>query len=211
MFLSPCGAVAEVCIEKSLLLFRFTPSGAAGRDSDWLRPAEGSVTPLLRSGSITEGDFQPSPPVGPQAQAAGPEVGSEPRAAEPDQAQAPRVQTQVSTTYDAGSGPNSLGLKGSTESLSSQPGEPASPSTFARRVPFSRGRLRLLSFRSVEEPCPPPSVRERFALLKHILHFMKAQTLTTTRCAAVPCPLTHHLTFHHPMCAANDDKSLNYL
>ncbi|XP_046876692.1 LOW QUALITY PROTEIN: zinc finger ZZ-type and EF-hand domain-containing protein 1 [Hypomesus transpacificus] len=173
-------SLAEVCIEKSLLLFRFTPSGAAGRDSDWLRPAEGSVTPLLRSGSITEGDFQPSPPVGPQAQAAGPEVGSEPRAAEPDQAQAPRVQTQVSTTSDAGSGPNSLGLKGSTESLSSQPGEPASPSTFARRVPFSRGRLRLLSFRSVEEPCPPPSVRERFALLKHILHFMKAQTLTTT-------------------------------
>lgn len=72
----------------------------------------------------------------------------------------------------------------STESLSYQPGaaEPASPSTFPRKAPsFSRGRLRLLSLRSVEEPRSVPSIKERYPLLKHIINFMKDQTLTTVR------------------------------
>ncbi|KAJ3588924.1 hypothetical protein NHX12_009777 [Muraenolepis orangiensis] len=44
---------------------------------------------------------------------------------------------------------------------------------------FSRGRLRLLSYRSVEESRALPSVRERYPILKHLLNFMKDQALTT--------------------------------
>uniref|UniRef100_A0AAZ3PWD1 Zinc finger ZZ-type and EF-hand domain containing 1 n=1 Tax=Oncorhynchus tshawytscha TaxID=74940 RepID=A0AAZ3PWD1_ONCTS len=142
--------LAEMVLGKANLLLRFPPSGASSRlDTDFSRVAEGSAV-LLRSTSISEGDFQPSTSLGTQSSQA---AGSE-------------------------------GLLGSTESLSYQPGaaEPASPSTFPRKAPsFSRGRLRLLSLRSVEEPRSAPSIKERYPLLKHIINFMKDQTLTTVR------------------------------
>ncbi|KAM4620940.1 zinc finger ZZ-type and EF-hand domain-containing protein 1 [Polymixia lowei] len=172
-------ALAEVCIEKSLLLFRFAPSGATCQDSDSFKAAEGSGAPLLRSGSISEGDFQPSPSLGAQGQAAGPEVDSEARVTATGESQPSRAQVQTSSASDLGSGPSSQGHRGSTDSLSSQTGEPASPSTMPRKAPFSRGRLRLLSYRSMEEPRTAPSVKERYPVLKHILNFMKDQALTT--------------------------------
>uniref|UniRef100_A0A8C1N781 Zinc finger, ZZ-type with EF hand domain 1 n=1 Tax=Cyprinus carpio TaxID=7962 RepID=A0A8C1N781_CYPCA len=55
----------------------------------------------------------------------------------------------------------------------SQTGEPLSPLAIPRKAPFSRGRLRLLSLRSMEEPRMTPPVKERFPILKHILSFMK--------------------------------------
>ncbi|CDQ81499.1 unnamed protein product [Oncorhynchus mykiss] len=165
--------LAEMVLGKANLLLRFPPSGASSRlDTDFSRVAEGSAV-LLRSTSISEGDFQPSTSLGTQSsQAAGSEVGG---------CEA-RVHPQGSTASDPGPGPSSQGLLGSTESLSYQPGaaEPASPSTFPRKAPsFSRGRLRLLSLRSVEEPRSVPSIKERYPLLKHIINFMKDQTLTT--------------------------------
>lgn len=174
---------------KANLLLRFPPSGASSRlDTDFSRVAEGSAV-LLRSTSISEGDFQPSTSLGTQSsQAAGSEVGGcEARSGAVPGPGCPhsfRVHPQGSTASDPGPGPSSQGLLGSTESLSYQPGaaEPASPSTFPRKAPsFSRGRLRLLSLRSVEEPRSVPSIKERYPLLKHIINFMKDQTLTTVR------------------------------
>uniref|UniRef100_A0A1A8Q997 Zinc finger, ZZ-type with EF hand domain 1 n=1 Tax=Nothobranchius rachovii TaxID=451742 RepID=A0A1A8Q997_9TELE len=52
--------VAEMLIEKSLLLFRFAPCGKSCHGSDSLKVTESSFAPLLRPDSISEGDFQPS-------------------------------------------------------------------------------------------------------------------------------------------------------
>ncbi|XP_053187523.1 zinc finger ZZ-type and EF-hand domain-containing protein 1 isoform X2 [Scomber japonicus] len=162
--------LAEMCIEKSLLLFRFSPCGIPCQDNDSAKAAEGSNVPLLRSSSISEGDFQASPSPGPQT--SGADEGSEAKAA---QSQPPSAQVQNSSTC----GHNRRGNRGSTESLSSQPGEPASPSTFPRKAPFSRARLRLLSCRSTEEPRMTPSVKDRYPILKHIINFIRDQALTT--------------------------------
>ncbi|XP_023145659.2 zinc finger ZZ-type and EF-hand domain-containing protein 1 [Amphiprion ocellaris] len=160
--------LAEMCIEKSLLLFRFAPCGVPCPFNDSSKAAEGSSAPLLRSSSISEGDFQASPSLPPQP--GGSEESSEARAG---QSQSPT--TQVPNTC----GHSKRGHRGSTESLSSQPGEPASPSAFPRKAPFSRTRLRLLSCRSIEEPRMTTSVRDRYPILKHIINFIKDQALTT--------------------------------
>uniref|UniRef100_A0A8C4M196 Zinc finger ZZ-type and EF-hand domain containing 1 n=1 Tax=Equus asinus asinus TaxID=83772 RepID=A0A8C4M196_EQUAS len=51
--------------------------------------------------------------------------------------------------------------------------EPSSPSTPTRRPPFTRGRLRLLSFRSMEEARPVPTVKEKYPVLKDVMDFIK--------------------------------------
>uniref|UniRef100_A0A3B4ALI4 Uncharacterized protein n=1 Tax=Periophthalmus magnuspinnatus TaxID=409849 RepID=A0A3B4ALI4_9GOBI len=130
-------SLANMCIEKSLLLFRFPPCGAPYQESD-SRGAEGRCVPLIRSSSISESDFQASTSQGP------PSLGDE-----------------------------------EGKSLSSQPGEPTSPSTFSRKAPLSRARLRLLSCRSIEEPRLALSVKDQYPILKHILNFIKDQALTT--------------------------------
>ncbi|KAJ8783813.1 hypothetical protein J1605_008856 [Eschrichtius robustus] len=56
--------------------------------------------------------------------------------------------------------------------------EPSSPSTPTRRPPFTRGRLRLLSFRSVEEARPLPTVKEKYPVLKDAMDFIKDQSLS---------------------------------
>uniref|UniRef100_A0A3B5B598 Zinc finger ZZ-type and EF-hand domain containing 1 n=1 Tax=Stegastes partitus TaxID=144197 RepID=A0A3B5B598_9TELE len=157
--------LAEMCIEKSLLLFRFAPCGVPCQGGDSCKSAEGSSVPLLRSSSISEGDFQASPSLAPQT--AGSEESSDARAG---QSHSPTAQ--IPNTC----GHSKRGNRGSTESLSSQPGEPASPSAFPRKAPFSRTRLRLLSCRSTEEPRMTPSVRERYPVLKHIINFIKDQS-----------------------------------
>lgn len=165
-------SLAEMCIEKSLLLFRFAPCGITGQDSDSLKAAEGSSALLFRSNSISEGDFQASPSQVPQTPGA--EEGSEARAG---QSQSTGAQAQSSSSCGA----NRRVHRDSTESQSSQSGEPPSPSAFPRKPPFSRARLRLLSCRSIEEPRMAPSVKDRYPILKHILNFIKDQALTTAR------------------------------
>lgn len=157
-------SLADTCIEKSLLLFRFTPCGVPCQDSD-SKAAEGSSAPLLRSSSISEGDFQASSSLEPQT------VGTE------DGVQSSGTQAQNSSSR----GHSKPGHRGSTESLPNQTGEPASPSAFPRKAPFSRARLRLLSCRSIEEPRMTPSVKDRYPILKHILNFIRDQALTTAR------------------------------
>ncbi|XP_035999307.1 zinc finger ZZ-type and EF-hand domain-containing protein 1 isoform X3 [Fundulus heteroclitus] len=163
-------SLAEMCIEKSLLLFRFAPCGKSCQGSDSSKATQGNCAPLLCSSSVSEGDFQPSSTLGPQPGL-------------PDEAsEAGHGQSQLSCPqlpHASSSEHSKRGHRGSTESLSSQPAEPASPSTFPRKAPFSRSRLRLLSCRSADESNMAPSVKERYPILKHILNFMKDQALTT--------------------------------
>uniref|UniRef100_A0AAY4E5U1 Zinc finger ZZ-type and EF-hand domain-containing protein 1 n=1 Tax=Denticeps clupeoides TaxID=299321 RepID=A0AAY4E5U1_9TELE len=160
-------SLAEVCVGKSRLLFRFNPAGGTLHQNSVPPKTADGAAPLLRSDSISEGDFQACP-------------GTDCAERDP----ATPVQTQISSSSDPGTSggashtPGTAGQGGSTESLHSQPGEPTSPLALARKAPFSRGRLRLLSYRSVEEPRMPPSVAERFPTLKHILNFMKDQTVS---------------------------------
>lgn len=165
-------SLAEMCIEKSLLLFRFSPCGVPYQDNDSSKAAEGSNAPLVRSSSISEGDFQASSSLVPQT--SGSDEGVEAKAG---QSQPSIAQVQNSSSC----GHSRRGNRGSTESLSSQPGEPASPSAFPRKAPFSRARLRLLSCRSIEEPRMTPSVKDRYPILKHIINFIRDQALTTAR------------------------------
>lgn len=55
------------------------------------------------------------------------------------------------------------------------------PSTPTRKSQLGRGRLRLLSFRSMEEPRPLPTVKEKYPILKNILDFIKDQSLSHER------------------------------
>nr|XP_019941221.1 PREDICTED: zinc finger ZZ-type and EF-hand domain-containing protein 1 isoform X3 [Paralichthys olivaceus] len=162
--------LAEICIEKSLLLFRFAPCGVTCQDIDSVKAAEGSSVPFLRSSSISEGDFQPSS--SPVPQTAGAEEGGE---AKIERSNSSGAQAQNPTSC----GHSRQGHRGSSESLSSQTGEPASPSTIPRKPLFSRARLRLLSCRSIEEPRMIPSIKDRYPILKHILNFIRDQSLTT--------------------------------
>lgn len=155
-----------MCIKKSLLLFRFAPCRVTFWDSDSFKATGGSSDLLLRSSSISEGDFQASSSLG---QNKGSEEGSE----------ANKSGAQVQNSSSCGH--NKQGHSGSTETLSSQPGEPASPSGLPRKPPFSRARLRLLSCRSIEEPRMTTPVKDRYPILKHILNFIRDQALTTAR------------------------------
>lgn len=156
---------ADACIEKSLLLFRFTPCGVPIQDNDSTKAADGSSALPLRSSSISEADFQACSSVGPQI------VGIE------DGIQSLSTQAQSSSS----SGHSKSGYRGSTESLTTQSGEPASPSAFPRKPPFNRTRLRLLSCRSIEEPRMTTSIKDQYPILKHILNFIRDHSLTTAR------------------------------
>uniref|UniRef100_A0A3Q1ISU6 Uncharacterized protein n=1 Tax=Anabas testudineus TaxID=64144 RepID=A0A3Q1ISU6_ANATE len=162
-------SLAEMCIKKSLLLFRFRPCGVTCQDSDSFKATGGSSDLLLRSSSISEGDFQASSSLAPQN--AGSEEGSEARSGE--------NKSGAQVQHSSSCGHNKQGHTGSTETLSSHPGEPASPSGLPRKPPFSRARLRLLSCRSIEEPRMTPPVKDRYPMLKHILNFIRDQALTT--------------------------------
>lgn len=159
-----CFSAADTCIEKSLLLFRFSPCRVPCQNSDSSKKTGGTSVPLLRSSSISEGDFQASPSLASLTVSAA--EGTQPAAA----------QDQNLCVH------SKSGHKSSSESLSSQTAEPASPSTFPRKAPFSRSRLRLLSCRSIEEPLMTSSIKDRHPMIKHVLNFIRDQALTTARC-----------------------------
>lgn len=146
------------------MLFRFTPCGVPSVDNDSSKKTDGTSVPLLRSSSISEGDFQASSSL------------ASPTVSTVEGVQPTAVQDQNVCAH------GKSGHKSSTESLSSQAAEPASPSTFPRKAPFSRSRLRLLSCRSIEEPHMTSSVKDRYPIIKHILNFIRDQALTTARC-----------------------------
>ncbi|XP_054611299.1 zinc finger ZZ-type and EF-hand domain-containing protein 1 [Dunckerocampus dactyliophorus] len=159
--------LAEMCIEKSLLLFSFSPCGMLCTDCDSSKTAEGSSDPLHCPSSISEDDFQAG------SSLEHPTVSADNVGAKPGQSQLPSVPIPSCVHCKSGH-------KGSTESLSSWgAGSPASPSALSHKASFSRARLRLLSCRSIEEPCATPSIKDRYLVLKHILNFIKDNALTT--------------------------------
>lgn len=161
----PVSPLADMCIEKSLLLLRFPPCEQPRRDSDKPKAAEGSSAPLRHSNSISEGDFQASSSV------------ESPSVVKKETAQSPGAQAQNSSTSDQ-SMPDT---KGPGENLSTQPGQAALPSVIPHKTSFSRSRLRLLSYRSMEEPSMTSSVKDRYPIVKHILNFIRDQGVTTAR------------------------------
>ncbi|XP_077447834.1 zinc finger ZZ-type and EF-hand domain-containing protein 1 [Stigmatopora argus] len=150
--------LAEMCIEKCLLLFRFSPSGTPCSDGPFSKAAEGSGA----SGLVSEDDFQASSGLPPPTPASAEETKP--------------VQSHCSNVLNPSCTPckSENNSRGSTESLSS-----LSPSALTHKAPFARARLRLLSCRSMEEPRGTPSIKDRYPLLKHILNFMKDNALTT--------------------------------
>ncbi|KAF3813425.1 hypothetical protein GH733_018578 [Mirounga leonina] len=156
-------SLAKECIQKSLLLLRFLPVGVSSKGScdrlvaadetDHLQPRDKRP----RTSSVVEEHFQASvSPVEAGALAAG--VGG--------------LGSDVQPKLPPSSGPPAA------EVSSAAAEEPSSPSTPARRPPFTRGRLRLLSFRSVEEARPAPTVKEKYPVLKDVLDFIKDQSLS---------------------------------
>ncbi|RVE63589.1 hypothetical protein OJAV_G00137730 [Oryzias javanicus] len=156
--------LAEMCIEKSLLLFRFAPCGKSSS-----KVIEGTASSLLQANPVTEGGFQASSALDPQTG----------RSEESSEAQAGLGQASGVTGQNCSSESSKQHHKDSSEGLPSQATEQASPSAFSRKDPFSRTRCRLLSFRSVEEPQVTLSVKDHYPILKHILNFIKDQALTT--------------------------------
>ncbi|XP_027980618.1 zinc finger ZZ-type and EF-hand domain-containing protein 1 isoform X2 [Eumetopias jubatus] len=156
-------SLAKECIQKSLLLLRFLPVGVSSKEScdrlvaadetDHLQPRDKRP----RTSSVVEEHFQASmSPVEAGTLAAG--VGG------------PGLDVQPKLPPSSG--------HPAAEVSSAAAEEPSSPSTPARRPPFTRGRLRLLSFRSVEEARPAPTVKEKYPMLKDVLDFIKDQSLS---------------------------------
>lgn len=166
--------VAQQCIQKSLLLLNFLPARTKTESHD-----SGSMEDFgqchkdkrRRTSSVVELDFQPADaaPVCRVTDSASPEGSrtADLRRQSPDSPQAEKASASPSKLLDSGA--------------SEQEDVSSPPSTPTRKPPFSRGRLRLLSFRSMEEPKSPPSIKEKYPILKHVLDFIKDQSLSHER------------------------------
>ncbi|XP_007425988.1 zinc finger ZZ-type and EF-hand domain-containing protein 1 [Python bivittatus] len=163
--------LAQQCIEKSLLLLNFLPvrTKTEGYNSDNLEDhGQGLNGKRQRTSSVVEADFQASHP-SPACEATGfpfPEGGQD--------SELNKKQVPDSPQTELASAPQSSALEKNSE----QEETLSPPSTPTRKPPFSRGRLRLLSFRSMEESKSAPSIKEKYPILKDILDFIKNQSLS---------------------------------
>ncbi|KAK7804179.1 hypothetical protein U0070_022487 [Myodes glareolus] len=155
-------SLAKECIQKSLLLLKFLPTSKSSKENcDKLVPVDEAdhLQPLdrrQRTSSVVEEHFQAS--ASPTEAAASTTGGDK----------SPGLETQPK--LPPSSGPSA------TEVSTAE--EPSSPSTPTRRPAFTRGRLRLLSFRSMEETRPIPTVKEKYPVLKDVMDFIKDQSLS---------------------------------
>uniref|UniRef100_A0A8C5MSL1 Zinc finger ZZ-type and EF-hand domain containing 1 n=1 Tax=Leptobrachium leishanense TaxID=445787 RepID=A0A8C5MSL1_9ANUR len=164
----PGGAVLEMnpeilakqCIDKCQLLLKFLPARPkVVTDSCW--PIyDGYDT--RRKSSIVEADFQascssPDSPHPSLGKFQVPEPGSH------------RKQESQSSWFQETPG-------GKTFEKGEESTSP--PPTPTRKAPFNRARLRLLSFRSMEESKVLPTVKEKYSILKNVLDFVKDTTLS---------------------------------
>ncbi|XP_072475032.1 zinc finger ZZ-type and EF-hand domain-containing protein 1 isoform X2 [Notamacropus eugenii] len=144
--------LARQCAQKSLLLLRFLPVGVSPKVGPWeVSAGPDEVVPLQLQGHRHRGSS-----VGEEHfQASGPE--------------SPWQQPEASLA------PSGTPLE---RSASQQEDIASPPSTPTRKPALGRGRLRLLSFRSVEEARPVPTVTEKYPLLKDVMDFIKDQALS---------------------------------
>uniref|UniRef100_G1MV40 Uncharacterized protein n=1 Tax=Meleagris gallopavo TaxID=9103 RepID=G1MV40_MELGA len=145
--------LAKLCMQKSLLLLNFLPVRAKtkGSTSDNLESQDG--------GNVHQSVIDKNQ----------------------------RKSSLVETDFQAAHSSSSNGVTRSASAFHSKPSENAAsqqedvsspPSTPTRKSQFSRGRLRLLSFRSMEEPRAVPTLKEKYPILKNILDFIKDQSLS---------------------------------
>uniref|UniRef100_A0A8C3R9W3 Zinc finger ZZ-type and EF-hand domain containing 1 n=1 Tax=Cyanoderma ruficeps TaxID=181631 RepID=A0A8C3R9W3_9PASS len=155
--------LAKLCIQKSLLLLNFLPVRAKTKDSasdsleaqDMDDPQQYVSDKCQRQGSAVDMDFQ-------AAQSVSSSAGIHPVPKERGQtSQSDLKVKQIPDLHQA-----------EQEDVSSP------PSTPTRKSQLGRGRLRLLSFRSMEEPRALPTVKEKYPILKNILDFIKDQSLS---------------------------------
>lgn len=126
-----------------------------------------------RKSSIVETDFQ--------ASSASP-VNASPEAAHPvlmAKCQVPDPDLQKKKEPELFKYETPVGSHTKTSEKAEEPASP--PPTPTRKAPFSRARLRLLSFRSIEEAKMLPTVKEKYPMLKSILDFVKDPAISHER------------------------------
>ncbi|KAL8198844.1 UNVERIFIED_CONTAM: Zinc finger ZZ-type and EF-hand domain-containing protein 1 [Gekko kuhli] len=162
--------LAQQCIQKSLLLLNFLPARtkAESHNSESMEDfGQCHKDKRRRTSSVIEADFQaadaaPACKITGSASPEGSRAGDV-RKQSLDSPQAEKASASPSKLLDSGA--------------SEQDDTSSPPSTPTRKPPFSRGRLRLLSFRSMEEPKSTPSIKEKYPILKHVLDFIKDPSL----------------------------------
>ncbi|KAM4647985.1 zinc finger ZZ-type and EF-hand domain-containing protein 1 isoform 3-T3 [Amazona ochrocephala] len=171
--------LAKLCMQKSLLLLNFLPvrakrkdsasDSSEGQDIDDIQHYVGDK--CQRKGSFVDTDFQAAYSV--SSNGVSPAVskeGSQMTLSDTKMEQLPdSLQTEAASAIHS---------KPVESTVSQQEDTSSPPSTPTRKSQFSRGRLRLLSFRSMEEPRPVPTVKTKYPILKNILDFIKDQSLS---------------------------------
>ncbi|XP_042685889.1 zinc finger ZZ-type and EF-hand domain-containing protein 1 isoform X1 [Centrocercus urophasianus] len=171
--------LAKLCTQKSLLLLNFLPVRAKtkGSTSDNLESQDGGnvhqhVTDKnQRKSSVVESDFQAAHSSSSNGVTRSVSVeGEQTTQSDTKIKQIPDpLQTEEASAFHS---------KPSENTASQQDDVSSPPSTPTRKSQFSRGRLRLLSFRSMEEPRAVPTLKEKYPILKNILDFIKDQSLS---------------------------------
>ncbi|XP_027737886.1 zinc finger ZZ-type and EF-hand domain-containing protein 1 [Empidonax traillii] len=169
--------LAKLCMQKSLLLLNFLPVRAKTKDSasdtletqDMDEPQQAVSEQCQSRGAVVDTEFQAAHP---------PSAGTPPVPKEGDQkSQSELKMKQVLDPLPTEAAPV-FSSKAAENAVSQQEEVSSPPSTPTRKSQLSRGRLRLLSFRSMEEPRPAPTVKEKYPILKNILDFIKDQSLS---------------------------------
>uniref|UniRef100_A0A8C5T9N4 Zinc finger ZZ-type and EF-hand domain containing 1 n=1 Tax=Malurus cyaneus samueli TaxID=2593467 RepID=A0A8C5T9N4_9PASS len=170
--------LAKLCMQKSLLLLNFLPIRAKTKDtaSDCLE-AQDMDDPqdvsdkCQRQGSAVDMDFQAASSVLPSA-------GILPVSKEGSQTSQPDLKAKQIPDPHQAVAASAFHSKPGENTVSQQEDVSSPPSTPTRKSQLGRGRLRLLSFRSMEEPRAVPTVKEKYPILKNILDFIKDQSLS---------------------------------
>ncbi|XP_015736084.1 zinc finger ZZ-type and EF-hand domain-containing protein 1 isoform X1 [Coturnix japonica] len=171
--------LAKLCMQKSLLLLNFLPVRAKTKSSalDSLEAQDSDHVHQYvtgknqRKSSVVETDFQA---------AHSSSSNGVTRSVSVEREQTTQSDTKIKQipgplqTEEA----SAFHSKPSENTALQQEDVPSPPSTPTRKSQFSRGRLRLLSFRSMEEPRAVPTLKEKYPILKNILDFIKDQSLS---------------------------------
>ncbi|KAM8975776.1 zinc finger ZZ-type and EF-hand domain-containing protein 1 [Pelodytes ibericus] len=158
--------LAKQCIEKSLLLLKFLPPRPKlPPDSCHSFDDNGAIhyRETHRKSSIVEADFQ-------AASSSPDSVHPLGKFQQPEPVSFKRPDSDH-LWYDTPSG-------GQTKSSEKVEDSSSPPPTPTRKAPFNRARLRLLSFRSMEEAKVLPTLKEKYPILRNILDFVKDSTIS---------------------------------
>lgn len=169
-------------MQKSLLLLNFLPIRAKTKDSasdsleaqDMDDPQQYVSDKCQRRGSAADMDFQ-------AAQSVSSSAGTHPVSKEGSQTSQSDLKVKQIPDLHQAEAASAFHSKPGENTVSQQEDVSSPPSTPTRKSQLGRGRLRLLSFRSMEEPRAVPTVKEKYPILKNILDFIKDQSLSHER------------------------------